>query len=646
MRGYIRAWPDAYVMLTVYDSLQAYNLYETEPYDRLRQWLQVNPGTPASQWYVDTLGAEASFIVNFQGNHDAEGDGVWELHLWTNQRVYYGGRVVGVVTIGSPMHELFEAAFGDFDVATRRAYIIDRDGRVRLDSAGLLEVDAGGVPTRPPVPEAEKNPGLAAVVDEHLGGLRGGIFTLGARTYDAVQLYEGYYSYASISPIIGTDWSIVVLSVDVGLLATRFRPLLFSVIFVVLAASIVGVQLLSMFIVKPALHESETARKAADASNQAKSRFMARMSHELRTPIGAIMGISEMQLRSGALTPPVEEGLSKIYGSAGILLTLINDILDISRIEADKLTLKEEQYDVAAFVAGVAQVHMVYAERNIDFALNASHDLPAKLVGDELRIRQIITNLLTNAFKYTVEGEVSLDVRWADGLIMTVSDTGIGLSRAQLAQVQQEYTRFHEKEMPLVGGTGLGLSIVNSLVVLMDAKMEITSEVGVGTTITVRIPQQRVGEENVGEKAAAALSALNLEAWHPSADVEFMPPQLSGRVLVVDDVDTNLYVAESMLEAFGLAVELVESGYEALEKIKNGETYDVIFMDYMMPGMDGITTTRRLREMGYTGPVVVVTANAQKGESDFLVDGDFNGFMPKPVDFKLLGEYLTSFLEK
>jgi CheY-like chemotaxis protein/two-component sensor histidine kinase len=385
---------------------------------------------------------------------------------------------------------------------------------------------------------------------------------------------------------------------------------------------------------------------AADAGNKAKSRFLARMSHELRTPISAIMGISEMQLRGSQLSPGVEDGLAKVYDSSKLLLNIVNDILDLSRIEAGKMSLVTAKYDVASFVEDVAQVNMLYAERNVIFEVHVDENLPAYLYGDVLRIRQIVSNLLTNAFKYTEEGEIRLEVRWDEGLVITVSDTGVGMTAQQTAEVENDYVRAHETELPLVSGTGLGLSIVYSLAEMMGAEVDMVSAVGSGTTVTVRVPQKRASDEALGADVASALMSFRNGSWKRTADMDFVLPQLQGRVLVVDDVDTNLYVAESMLEAFGLEVELVDSGYEAINRAKAGNVYDVIFMDHMMPGMDGLVTMRQLREMEYAAPIVALTANALKGQAELMIDAGFSGFMAKPIDIKLLSANLLRFVGK
>jgi CheY-like chemotaxis protein/anti-sigma regulatory factor (Ser/Thr protein kinase) len=308
------------------------------------------------------------------------------------------------------------------------------------------------------------------------------------------------------------------------------------------------------------------------------------------------------------------------------------------------------EYDVASLVSDAAQLHLVYTERkNIAFHISADPNLPARMIGDVLRIRQIVMNLLSNAFKYTQEGDVHLELVRETGeqgvvLMIRIRDTGLGMSAAQLAQLRNEYVRHHTEESPSVQGTGLGIPIVYSMVQLMGADMDFQSARGEGTTVTVRIPQECAGAEVLGEEMAAELENFEGLAWSGQKDMEFTPEQMNGRVLVVDDVDTNLYVAEAMLASFGVEVDLAESGREALDMVAESGQYDVIFMDHMMPGMDGIECAAKLRESGYIGPIVALTANALKGQAEMFEEHGFSGFMSKPIDIKILQSYLHKFI--
>ncbi|MCL1863599.1 MAG: response regulator [Defluviitaleaceae bacterium] len=391
-----------------------------------------------------------------------------------------------------------------------------------------------------------------------------------------------------------------------------------------------------------------------EESNKAKSRFLARMSHEIRTPITAVMGISEIQLRNQTMPPHTEEAFSKIYDSSKTLLNIVNDILDFSKIESGKMLLLENEYSIASVANDVSHLHLVYLDnKDITFEMYVDKNIPVTLVGDSLRIKQIINNLLTNAFKYTESGSIILSLERKEHekegymvLSLSVKDTGIGMSKQQIEELQgSDYLRFHENEMPFVAGTGLGLPIVYSMVQIMDADFDMQSEVGKGTHVTIDIPQKIAATEILGDELAKKLQNFESGALSSAKDFDFVPTQLpNGSVLVVDDVDTNLYVAEAMLDSFGLSVELVESGHAAIDKITQGNIYDIIFMDHMMPEMDGIETTQRLRSMGYTRPIVALTANAVKGQAEVFMKNGFSGFMSKPIDIKILNSYLVRFI--
>ena len=414
---------------------------------------------------------------------------------------------------------------------------------------------------------------------------------------------------------------------------------------------------ISMIIVYSLDSRPVKAAMESEESNKAKSQFLARMSHEIRTPITAVMGISEVQLRGHSLPPHIEEAFSKIYDSSKTLLHIVNDILDFSKIESGKMSLIEKKYAVASLANDVSQLHLVYLDNdNITFSMCVDSNIPSMLVGDPLRIKQIINNVLTNAFKYTESGSVTLsfdhkknDKEGYITLIISVVDTGMGMSTSQVAELQgdnSDYLRLHEQKKPFVSGTGLGIPIVQSMAQMMDAEIDIKSKVGKGTAVTVSIPQQISGTEVLGEELANKLQHFESTSWSTSEDFDFVPYQMPyGKVLVVDDVDTNLYVAEAMLSSFAINTELVESGEEALDRISNGKVYDIIFLDHMMPGEDGVEVAKKMRNMGYLHPIVALTANAIKGQAEMFINNGFSGFMSKPIDIKILNSYLVRFIK-
>ena len=403
------------------------------------------------------------------------------------------------------------------------------------------------------------------------------------------------------------------------------------------------------------MHKLETAEE----NSIAKSKFLARMSHEIRTPITAVLGISEIQLQNPGLSLETEEAFAKIYDSAEGLLSIINDILDISKIEAGKMELILDIYDVPSIIVDTIQIHLVHlGSKKIEFTIDADENMPAFLIGDELRIKQILNNILSNAFKYTDEGCVSLGVscEYIDGhddegsvvnLKITITDTGKGMTENQIAALSDEYTRFHEKESRFTQGTGLGMPIVYNLVELMNGWIGIESEVGKGTAVTVILPQKIAAKEKLGPQTANNLRELEqsiLLSSHKKKidfDVESMP---YGSVLVVDDVETNLYVAKGLMSFYDLKIDTAVCGSEVVEKVKSGAVYDIIFMDHMMPGMSGIEATKIIRSLGYTEPVVAFTANALIGQAEEFMKNGFDSFISKPIQAVHLNSILNKFI--
>ena len=382
--------------------------------------------------------------------------------------------------------------------------------------------------------------------------------------------------------------------------------------------------------------------EVAEESNKAKSRFLARMSHEIRTPISAVMGISEIHLQNRGLHPAIEEAFVKIYNSSNTLLTLVNDILDLSKIEADKMELMMEPYEVASMVSDVGHLHLAYmSNKNIIFNILVDENLPKILVGDVVRIKQIISNLLSNAFKYTEHGVVEFALHYNTAqLVLTIRDTGMGMTPEQVSGMKSDYTRYHEKGSNFISGTGLGMPIVYSLIQMMDARIHIESEIGNGTTITVKIPQESMGSTLLGKETVLELQQFKANPNEKRFD--FTPePMPYGSVLVVDDVDANLYVARGLLAFYSLSIELCKSGPEAIQKVEQGKTYDIIFMDQMMPEMDGAETMRALRNLGYTQPIIALTANALIGQAETFINMGFDGFISKPIQTKYLNTMLT-----
>jgi len=396
---------------------------------------------------------------------------------------------------------------------------------------------------------------------------------------------------------------------------------------------------------------AEEAQARAEAANVSKSKFLANMSHEIRTPMNAIIGITQIELQKENLNKEYANALRLIYNSGSSLMGIINDILDLSKIETGKLELAPVVYDIPSLIIDTVQMNMVrIGSKQIDFLIDADRNLPLSLYGDELRIKQILNNLLSNAIKYTEKGHVKYTLRHtAEGrnvtLHITIEDTGQGMKEKDLEKLFSEYQRFNIDANRSTEGTGLGLSIAMKLTRMMDGTIDVQSTYGMGSVFTVTIRQKSAGHEVIGEEISERLRNFTFigekQNLKPHIIRDHMP---YGNVLVVDDVETNLYVAYGLLVPYKLTIEMANSGFETIDLIKSGKTYDIIFMDHMMPGMDGIEAVQKIRSLGYEGTIVALTANALTGNANIFYSNGFNGFIAKPIDINELNSVLNEFI--
>ncbi|MCL2293808.1 MAG: ATP-binding protein [Spirochaetes bacterium] len=405
-------------------------------------------------------------------------------------------------------------------------------------------------------------------------------------------------------------------------------------------------------------NERRIARDDAEAANRAKTSFLANMSHELRTPLNVIIGLTNLSLEEKELTRSVLENLQKINNAGSTLLGIVNDILDFSKIETGKLTLTPSKYHLSTLLNDVVtMVVMRLDEKPVVFRLNISDNLPNNLFGDDLRVKQIFNNLLSNALKYTHAGKIELTVDCIkDGekavwMEIAVSDTGTGIREEDMKKIFFDYYQAETKINRKVPGTGLGLPITKKLAELMDGEITAESEYGKGTLFRVRIRQLLAGNTTIGYDAAESLRKFQYaEDTRAVANKQLVRPDLSfARVLVVDDMQTNLDVAAGLLRKYKMQIDCVLSGQEAIELIRRGEpVYNAIFMDHMMPVMNGIEAADAIRsldtEYAQKIPIIALTANAIHGTADIFFAHGFQAFISKPVNIMRLDSVIRKWI--
>lgn len=385
------------------------------------------------------------------------------------------------------------------------------------------------------------------------------------------------------------------------------------------------------------------------AANHAKSTFLANMSHEIRTPINGIIGMDTMLLRECEDNETLREYGRNIQSASQSLLSIVNDILDISKIESGKLEIIPVEYELFSILNDCYNMTASRAaEKGLEFSISINPSMPCGLYGDEVRVRQVINNLLSNAVKYTNEGRVELNVDYegkSDAfmmLVITVRDTGIGIKKEDIGRLFECFTRVDEKNNRNIEGTGLGLNLTKNLVEMMGGEISVNSVYGQGSTFEARIQQHIRNHEPIGDFA---------KRYHEQIERENLETELvyapDARVLVVDDVPMNLLVAKGLLKCTSAAVDTAESGMEAIDKIQK-DKYDLIFMDHLMPGMDGVECFHQIKEMGnhpnITTPVIILTANAILGAREEYMQAGFADYLSKPIQEKELNAVLLKHL--
>ena len=403
------------------------------------------------------------------------------------------------------------------------------------------------------------------------------------------------------------------------------------------------------------LNDLTVAKEISDRATQAKTEFLANVSHEIRTPMNTILGVVQIEMRKDNLPSEYKNALRLINHSAGHLLDIVNSVLDISKIESGHFEITPEEYDVASLILETVQLNSVgigQYKKPIEFSYTISEGVPKTLHGDKARLKQVLNNLISNAIKYTDKGFVKLSVTCEENnersvlLCFEVEDSGQGIKAEELSKLFQEYSRVNTDANRALEGTGLGLKITKHIVEMMGGTIRVWSTYGKGSTFRATARQEVVaGSEFIDAEQLKAIEDFSYIEEIDLKNQEIVYRTLkNGRVLLVDDMGINIYVASGLLKPYGLQIEASLNGAGALKKVEDGNVYDIIFMDHMMPDMDGVETVKRIRALNYNGAIVVLTANAIEGNEKMFKGNGFDEFMSKPIDTHMLDEVIKKYI--
>ena len=467
-------------------------------------------------------------------------------------------------------------------------------------------------------------------------------------TTHLIRDYNGKLCKCSYERDASTGFSIIIVR-DFWETATTEILYCGIYLFIIMITLIIIIILLNRVIKSQAYMNQELSEAAekATAAGKAKSDFLAQMSHEIRTPINAVIGMDEMILREST-EPEILEYAETIKNASNTLLVLINGILDFSKIESGRMEIIQVKYETLGLIDDLVSMVSVKAEeKGLKLITEIDSTLPKIMYGDDVRIKQVITNILMNAVKYTEEGSVTLSVKCVNKdeesctINVAVKDTGIGIREEDMKKLFKSFQRLDEEKNRDIEGTGLGMSIVQGLLEMMDSKLDVESEYGKGSVFSFDIQQSVIDNSEIGEYEGHKESRIE-EHTDKSKQMDFS----SAQILVVDDNKMNLKVVKGLMKQSGVVPVLAESGNECIEKVKN-QHFDMILMDHMMPVMDGIETLQKMKESDILPEdtvVIALTANAISGAREMYMKEGFKDYLSKPIDPDKLDKMLKQYL--
>ncbi|MDL2290845.1 response regulator [Desulfovibrio sp. OttesenSCG-928-F20] len=681
MMSYTEMLFSAELYFGIHKTLNEYSVIKGAAFENFKPFDVLNEATAYDHWYFDCVHSPHAYTLNIDIDKVTN-----QRRLWINHKVEHNGKISGVFCSGLQFGQVVTELFGRYDSAHVRGYVVNETGVIQMDSTLVNSHALSEYEENRSIRDAEKDPAFTAAVDAHFQAIDS--YFTSADVPTIIKLKSGVYSFASIAPIAGTNWTVVTLfNSDFLFSPTKLLPLLYimaALFFAyILAVGISARELIFRPFAKliDSLNKigddpnekvfgcglpnefgevSRTIQKmrerlaagnaelllaaqAAEKAGRAKTAFLANMSHEIRTPMNAVIGMTAIA-RAAPTVERKDYCLDKIDGASTHLLGIINDILDMSKIDADKLELSPVAFRFDDLIRdSVACVRLKAEEKQQRCSVDVGEGIPPVLIGDVQRLRQVLVNLLGNAVKFTPEhGEVELRARFvgenAVGCLVRfeVQDTGIGISEEQKPSLFDAFEQAENSTSRKFGGTGLGLSISRHITHMMGGNIEVESEIGKGSlfAFTVTLPR---GEEAPPEPSPAkTIKAVDLQGFC---------------ILLAEDVHINREIVLAILEPTGIIVDCAENGVQAVEMFRdNAKRYDLIFMDVQMPEMDGYEATRHIRAMTVPNaasiPIVAMTANAFREDVEKCLAAGMNGHVSKPLDFDEVMDTLRMYLEK
>ena len=578
------------------------------------------------QWYIDTMSAEEGWSVSAP-YYDEQTGGYC---VTISERVYDDetGDFLGIFGIDFFMDKLVEI-LGDSYCDEGYAFLVDIEGDIINHPYGMYQMSQ----------ESKTN----------VSGLNYGEVKADGRSTQLLRDYDGRYRIVTAARHEASKFMVYAVS-DVFVIYGKV--LIYGLIcLITFGACIVLVNYLLTEQIRRQDENNRRMKEAVDAAvaaGKAKSQFLAQMSHEIRTPINAVLGMNEMVLRE-AKDKDILEYAGNIQSAGRNLLSIINSILDFSKLEDGKMEIIPVKYDLAAMIHNLENSISERAKaKKLELLVDVDETLPAELVGDDVRISQVIMNLLTNAVKYTEKGRVALSIQKGEEegntvfLEVKVSDTGIGIRQEDMGKLFESFERLEEKRNRNIEGTGLGMAIVTRLLHMMGSELQVESVYGSGSVFSFRLKQGVSGDELLGDYTKRL---TNHRAAGSGGKHLFAP---SAKILVVDDNEMNRKVAVNLMKLNGFVPDLAESGEQAIEQVKK-KAYHIIFLDHMMPGMDGVETLAKMkaeRLLTKKTTVIALTANAVSGARETYLNAGFDDYLSKPIEVEMLEQKLAEYLPR